>query len=137
VRTGRRREFAAFGWDPETVPDPQDPATFDASKLDWDERSRDPHATTLAWYRDLIALRRSTPALMDADRAAVRVTHDHETGSLTVARGPVTLVANLGSAPVQAPLEGTVRLASPPGTVVRDGVVELPPDGAVVAERGR
>ena len=29
-REGRRREFAAFGWEPEDVPDPQDPATFAA-----------------------------------------------------------------------------------------------------------
>ncbi len=34
---GRRREFAAFGWAPEDVPDPQDPATFAASVLRWDE----------------------------------------------------------------------------------------------------
>ena len=37
VSEGRRREFAAFGWDPQAVPDPQDPATFERSKLDWTE----------------------------------------------------------------------------------------------------
>jgi 1,4-alpha-glucan branching enzyme len=28
IRDGRRREFAAFGWDPNVVPDPQAPETF-------------------------------------------------------------------------------------------------------------
>jgi maltooligosyltrehalose trehalohydrolase len=55
VTDGRRREFAAFGWKPEDIPDPQDPATFQRSKLDWSKQ--DPEV--LAWYRQLIALRRS------------------------------------------------------------------------------
>lgn len=37
---GRRlREFARMGGDPDEVLDPQDPATFTASKLDWSETS--------------------------------------------------------------------------------------------------
>ena len=57
---GQRRaapEFAAFGWDPADVPDPQDPATFERSRLDWAEPRKDRHADLLAWYRELIALR--------------------------------------------------------------------------------
>ncbi len=34
---GAGAEFAAFGWDPADVPDPQDPATFARSRLDWAE----------------------------------------------------------------------------------------------------
>ena len=34
---GRKREFAEHGWDADEIPDPQDPATFDRSKLNWDE----------------------------------------------------------------------------------------------------
>ncbi len=37
VSEGRRREFAAFGWNPDHVPDPQDPQAFDRSKLVWNE----------------------------------------------------------------------------------------------------
>ena len=33
VSAGRKREFVAFGWDPDSIPDPEDPATFEASKL--------------------------------------------------------------------------------------------------------
>ena len=58
VSEGRRREFAAFVWRPEDVPDPQDPATFAHSKLDWTELDTLAHREVLAWYRALIRLRR-------------------------------------------------------------------------------
>jgi len=38
---------------------PSDPATFEQSKLDWEDRSR--NAQILALHKDLIALRRTTP----------------------------------------------------------------------------
>ncbi len=59
---GRIEEFARMGWDPATVPDPQDPATFESARLDWAEPEQEAHARMLAWYRDLIALRRTIPA---------------------------------------------------------------------------
>ncbi len=34
---GRIKEFERMGWDRDSVPDPQDPATFERSKLDWSE----------------------------------------------------------------------------------------------------
>ena len=58
VRKGRRSEFAAFGWQPEDVPDPQADETFQSAILKWDERSQTQHAETLAWYKELLALRR-------------------------------------------------------------------------------
>src|ERR1700683_3121102 len=33
---GGAKEFAAFGWNPADIPDPQSPATFQRSKLNWD-----------------------------------------------------------------------------------------------------
>ena len=41
---GYADKFAAFGWDPDAIPDPQDPGTFAMAKLDWAEREREPHA---------------------------------------------------------------------------------------------
>ena len=58
VTQGRRDEFASFGWDADEVPDPQNRATVEASMLDWAEPDCPAHARMLAWYRDLIALRR-------------------------------------------------------------------------------
>jgi len=55
-----------MGWDPETVPDPQDPQTFQRSKLDWSEPEQPDHARLLDWYRTLTALRRDIPALTPA-----------------------------------------------------------------------
>ena len=39
VSEGRRKEFAAFGWDPSGIPDPQATETFERSRLRWDERA--------------------------------------------------------------------------------------------------
>ena len=44
VSEGRKREFEKMGWDTETILDPQDPATFAASKLDWSEVHEGRHA---------------------------------------------------------------------------------------------
>ena len=135
VSEGRQEEFADFGWEPDQVPDPQDPDTFRISKLDWSERTREPHAGVLGWYRDLLALRAATAALRDADRWAVSVTHDADAGWIVVNRGPISVVANLGVAEVTVEAVGSPRLAWPPEVHVDAGRVHLPPDGVVVLER--
>ena len=50
VSEGRKREFEKMAWDTETILDPQDPATFAASKLDWSEVSEGRHAVVLEAY---------------------------------------------------------------------------------------
>ena len=60
VSEGRRREFAAFGWDPAVIPDPEKVETFERSKLKWDEAGEGRHAEMMEWYRRLIRLRRSS-----------------------------------------------------------------------------
>jgi maltooligosyltrehalose trehalohydrolase len=67
VSEGRKKEFAAFGWKPGEIPDPQNEATFARSKLKWDEIAESKHAGVLGWYRELIALRRSTPDFVNSD----------------------------------------------------------------------
>jgi maltooligosyltrehalose trehalohydrolase len=134
VTEGRRREFAAFGWDPARVPDPQVPQTFTRSKLDWDERDREPHSGMLEWYRALIALRRSLPDLTDGDRGAVDVSGSAD-GLLVVRRGPVTVAANLAGADVTTDLAGEVALAWPAPPQVVGITLSLPPDGVAVMLR--
>ena len=71
---GRIAEFERMGWDPAVVPDPQDPATFERSKLDWSEaRHRRGTRGCSTVYRRLAALRRALPELTDPafDRTAV------------------------------------------------------------------
>lgn len=53
VSEGRRREFKEFDFD--DVPDPQDPATFERSRLDWSKVTDD--NDMLRWYRSLLHLR--------------------------------------------------------------------------------
>jgi maltooligosyltrehalose trehalohydrolase len=106
VSEGRRREFAAFGWDPDDVPDPQDPETFRRSRLDWDELGRPPHDEVLAWHKELIALRREVPALAGTEVGAPDVRFDEAAGWLVLQRGPLSVVCNLSDAEQTVPLDG-------------------------------
>jgi maltooligosyltrehalose trehalohydrolase len=59
---GRRREFEGFAEfrDPklrEQIPSPQERATFDACKLTWEERQREPHRGIWRLYQRLLELR--------------------------------------------------------------------------------
>ncbi|HTB97871.1 MAG TPA: malto-oligosyltrehalose trehalohydrolase [Terracidiphilus sp.] len=95
VSKGRKREFAQFGWDPAAIPDPEDSATFEASKLDWEEASQSMHAEMLAWYRALIRLRRNTPCLNDGSREGTRVRYDEKEKWLRMGRGTIVVICNL------------------------------------------
>lgn len=132
VREGRWHEFASFGWDPDDVPDPQDPATFERSKLHWEERALPEHAAMLAWYRDLIALRRSEPALRDGDLAAVRIAHDPD-GRFLLERGPISLAVNLGTAELRLDPPGRLVLAA--GARREPDALILPPLAVAVLRR--
>jgi maltooligosyltrehalose trehalohydrolase len=74
VRNGRRREFAAleFRWGAE-IPDPQDPKTFAAAKLDWAWPDGSAQSQLRRLYQDLLAARRNWPALRDRRRTRARL----------------------------------------------------------------
>lgn len=137
VRQGRMDEFATFGWSPDEVADPEDPTTFRSAVLDLDEASREPHASLLAWYHDLIALRAAEPCLRDGDLDAVLTDHDEGLRTLSVQRGTVGLALNLGTRPATVALPGgtaatEVLLSSAPGVILADGSVALPPDSVAI-----
>jgi maltooligosyltrehalose trehalohydrolase len=132
VSEGRRREFAAFGWKPEDVPDPQDEATFVRSKLDWSELSRDPHAGVLHWHRSLIRLRRA----LRLHEARVDVRFD-ETGKwLLLDRGRAVIAVNVGEDRAEVPLgDGPTTIALSSGDVelsTSRSTVSLGPDSVAV-----
>jgi maltooligosyltrehalose trehalohydrolase len=146
VSEGRRREFAAFGWSPDDVPDPQDPATFERSRLDWAEVDKAPHAAMLDWHRRLVRLRRRLPGLTDGRLEDVRCDYDEGASWFTMTRPGVTVVVNMArfgqTVPVRGPggayLEGTtpatVLLASEEG-VRRDptgGGLRLPAESVAI-----
>ncbi|MEU0830433.1 malto-oligosyltrehalose trehalohydrolase [Streptomyces sp. NPDC056231] len=141
VRSGRRREFAAHGWAADDIPDPQDPATRDRSCLDWTEPEREPHARIQAWYRELIALRRSMPDLSDPDLASVKTAFDEQARWLACRRGDLRIAVNLDEKPATIPLGvgrnrnsgGRVLAAwEPVETPGADGLLHLPPESCVV-----
>jgi malto-oligosyltrehalose trehalohydrolase len=137
VARGRREEFARHGWAATDVPDPQAPATFTRSKLDWSQPGRPQHKDTLAWYRELIALRRARPELTDPRLDRVGADYDEQHRWLVVHRGRLRMAANLSQSaqrlPLGAPGSG-VLAASSPAVAVDGDTVAMPPATFAVVE---
>jgi maltooligosyltrehalose trehalohydrolase len=137
VAKGRRAEFGAHGWGPADVPDPQDPATFLRSRLDWSEPSRAPHMDLLGWYRELIALRRARPELTDPRLGRVAVDFDETQRWLVIRRGRLRIVVNLADDTRQVPLDrpaAGVLAASVPGVVAAEATAAMPATSFAVIE---
>ncbi|GAB3610646.1 malto-oligosyltrehalose trehalohydrolase [Humibacter ginsengiterrae] len=94
---GRKAEFARMGWDEASVPDPQDPETFERSKLDWTEATGGRHARLLAFYRDLVRLRRARPELTDPRFATIHVEVDADAGWLVLRRCGTVVAVNFST----------------------------------------
>jgi len=135
VSEGRRREFEAFGWKPEDIPDPQDPATFLRSKIDWSEVEREPHRELLEWHRQLIDFRRKTPELLDGRLESVKVHFSEQDQWLVVERGPIVIACNLAGSRrcVPVPFPVAPVLSSDSTSTVTPTALELAPDSVVVA----
>ena len=111
TRDGRRREFAAFAqFVGEEVPDPQDPATFERSKL---TRRRDPEIERL--YARLMSVRKTLP------HDEVTTEHDEDARWLTVDRGPFRLACNFSDQAQSVPTGGRCELV----LATRDDDAEL------------
>lgn len=134
VSEGRRSEFAAFGWRPEDVPDPQDPATFQRSKLRWDEIYRKPHAGVLDWYKKLIALRRSASSLTDGRLEQVATRFDERAQWFVMKRGGIEVVCNLSGDRLAVPVSRTAKVLMCSGQDFqrRPGLIELPSDSVAI-----
>jgi maltooligosyltrehalose trehalohydrolase len=138
VREGRRREFAAFGWKPEDIADPQAPESVLRSVLNWSEPDRAPYSDMLTWHRQLVRLRRSEPSLSDGDLKAVQVRFDEARRWLTVERGSITVACNFfaDSQAVPAPAgEQRLLLASENGVQLTSHAASLPPDSVAILKR--
>ena len=136
VSEGRRNEFAAFGWDPSTVPDPQASETFERSCLQWGEVTSPKHAELLQWYRPLIALRRQCPSLCDGNYGVAAITVDEGQQRMSIRRGTVLVTCNLGEASATFDVGGNLRLvlASDPKVCCSGGALYLPTESVAVVE---
>lgn len=108
---GRKREFAEHGWDADEIPDPQDPETFERSKLKWDEIDEGDHARLRRVYRELIALRHNEPDLADPWLDNLQVDYDEDARWILMRRGSLSIACNLGADAVDVPATGEVVLA--------------------------
>jgi maltooligosyltrehalose trehalohydrolase len=122
TREGRRREFAYFDFD--EVPDPQDPATFERSKL---TREGDPPG-----LRELhAALLRARAAIGHGD--AETVEFDEHAGWLRVRRGGQVMLANFSQRDVHVPVEGSLEtVVATHHATLEPGFVVLPPQSGAL-----
>ena len=124
TREGRRREFALFSSFDRELPDPEDPATFQRSKL---TRRRDPAIAEL--YRELLLAR----ARLAGGEAEAIEFNDSERW-LSFRRGRHRVVCNFASASQRLRCEGgAIVLATSGDAVLSDGYLKLPPmSGALI-----
>jgi maltooligosyltrehalose trehalohydrolase len=126
TRDGRRREFAAFAeFAGEEVPDPQDAATFERSKL-----TRKGDERLLELHRRLLSERRGMP------RGEALAAGNEEHKWLRVRRDDRVLAMNFAREERRVPLEsarGEILLATHDGVRLDASEVVLPPlAGALV-----
>ncbi|MDX1891041.1 malto-oligosyltrehalose trehalohydrolase [Mycolicibacterium sp. 050158] len=121
---GRKAEFAQHGWDADEIPDPQDPATFQRSKLKWDEVGTDDHDRLRRLYQGLIKLRHDEPDLRDPWLDHLHVEYDEGQRWIVMHRGAFAIVCNLGEGAATVPVSGAVVLASDEPTVAESTTLQ-------------
>lgn len=128
---GRIAEFAKMGWDESQVPDPQDPETFERSKLRWAEADGGSHARILNAYRELTRLRREVPELTSQRFDLVRAEYGDDW--VFVDREGVIVVANFAQDSARVPLgHVTDVLFASAELAPGDGFVEVPGHAAAI-----
>ncbi|KJL47280.1 Malto-oligosyltrehalose trehalohydrolase [Microbacterium hydrocarbonoxydans] len=136
---GRIAEFEKMGWDRSLVPDPQDPATFERSRLDWAELEQGEHARLLALHRELLALRRDRPELTDPDATKIEAALVHDDGpprarAFRIDRGRLSVLVNLTGDPVGFDVRAGDEVLLATGPIEREAErLTLPPDSAAIA----
>jgi maltooligosyltrehalose trehalohydrolase len=124
-----------MGWDPDTVPNPQDPETFASAKLDWTEQERPEQARLLNIYRELIALRRENKDLHNPDFTSVSVDFDEDQRWLVLHRGGTAVTVNFADSERDIPVAAKkVLLSTEPGEAIGNGTVTLPAYGAAILQ---
>ena len=95
-----------------------------------------PTPRLLAWYRQLLALRRHIPALADPRLARTDVTFDENAGWLLVRRAEYLIAVNLGAALASLPVAQPARLllSSSPSIRLDEGALNLPPDSVAILQ---
>lgn len=129
VRNGRRKEFSFDGEDP---PDPHAPSSFEASRLCWETRNSGRGARLLAFYRALIALKRSG-ALGPRDRRRLHLEANAEIEVIQIRTAQTLTQLNFSASEqiAKVPPGWALLLESQPGAACS----AIPPYGARVFQR--
>jgi maltooligosyltrehalose trehalohydrolase len=124
TREGRQREFASFAQFGGEIPDPEDPATFQRSKL---TRRRDPGIAKL--YAELIEARRRL-----GNAEATEIEYDEQERWLRLRRDKYRLACNFASRTLELACPGEViELATDGAAELAAGGLRLPPmSGALI-----
>jgi maltooligosyltrehalose trehalohydrolase len=124
TREGRRREFASFASFEHEVPDPEDPATFERSKL---TRRRDPALSRL--YQRLIYARSQLES-GEADR----IEFDEQERWVRWHRGSRQVVCNFAGGWQRLECAGEeIEVATDEWAILSEGYLKLPPmSGALI-----
>jgi maltooligosyltrehalose trehalohydrolase len=77
TRKGRKEEFHYFNFEGD-FPDPKSVKTFEESKLSWRYEEDENRAKLFAYYKKLIELRKTHPAMQGRDKNAITVYHSAE-----------------------------------------------------------
>lgn len=141
VREGRRSEYAAFCGDRD-FPDPQDPHTFEQSKILWSRTAQPFHRDLLRFYRDVVTLRKLNPCLSNCRKDLSSVTVDETAGWMIVRRtdpcgSAALLICNLSTTEQAIPVDTggqTWRLALWTGSPAYVGPANGPTPPAVLPE---
>jgi maltooligosyltrehalose trehalohydrolase len=128
VRRGRREEHHSLGLRGEP-PDPQDEATFERAKLDRSLLESEEYSSLRSLYRELLRLRRETPALRSLDLDAVEVIADDAKRTLLIRRGNTLVALNFsaGERSVALPWRGRWKALIDTGAAVSGAALTLPP----------
>jgi maltooligosyltrehalose trehalohydrolase len=102
-------------------------------EMTWSELDRPRHRLLLAWYRQLIALRRGRPELTDPRLDRVSARWDSDDRWIVISRSRLRIAAKLAAVARELPAEdadgpgGAVLAASTAGIKTGAGVIQLPP----------
>lgn len=132
VSEGRLAEFEGMAWDVGAVPDPQDPATFERSKLDWGELHLPPHSRMLELYRSLVRLRARYPEFSDPS-FVTEVEFSETERWLRFERGDIAVAINFGGSEARLPTTHRQLLVQTgDGASIDEGAMLLPPRSGAV-----
>ncbi len=128
--TGRRSQFGG-NIPPDDIPNPQETATFERSKLNWEELEKGEHRAMLQWHRDLIKLRHS---IAQFGHNPAHIQFDEKERWIVMSHSGIAVISNLSDTSQAVPLshvDHEMIMASRGGCTVVDGKLHMP--GTTVA----